>query len=122
MNHTEPLGISYDTLVRFFEATEGNYRNALYILCGTCRHQRENGCGDFLFVPGHDCLPILLPLKDTEIFIGHSIDSSDCAGILNNSAFLSLYHQWIMLHTVSDETCPFHQMLHLLNTKKGKSW
>lgn len=115
MDQFKSLGVRYETLVRFFEATEGNYRNALYVRCSTCKHCREENCGDFLFVPGHNCVPILLPIPDAEIFLGRSIDSSDCAGVLSNTAFLGLYHQWLMLCTVSDEICPFHQMLHMLN-------
>ena len=104
MDQTKPLSISYENLVRFFEATEGNYRNALYIRCSSCRYCREEGCGDFLFIPGHDA----------ESFLG-PVDCSDCAGILTGTTFLQLYHQWLMLCTSSEETCPFHQILHLTN-------
>ena len=114
MDQTKPLSISYETLVRFFEATEGNYRNALYIRCSNCRYCREEGCGDFLFIPGHDCLPILFPLADAKNFLG-TLDCSDCAGVLSGTTFLQLYHQWLMLCTSSEETCPFHQILQLTN-------
>lgn len=122
LEQNRPLNISYETLVRFFEAVEGNYRNALYIRCSTCKHRRENSCGDFLFVPGHDCQPILLPLADANLFMGRTVDSSDCVGILTSHAFLQLYHQWLMLYTDSDETCPFHQMLHKMNANNGSNW
>lgn len=114
LDQTKSLSVSYETLVRFFEATEGNYRNAFYICCSVCRYCREEGCGDFLFIPGHDCLPILIPLADAKSFLG-SVDRSDCAGTLSNSAFLQMYHQWLMLQTASEESCPFHQILHLTN-------
>lgn len=116
------LNISYETLVRFFEATEGNYRNALYIDCSSCEYRRENNCCDFLFIPGYDCRPILLPLKDAQNFLGHHVDKSECTGILSSRAFLQLYHQWLMLNTDSDEECPFHQLLHQMNSQNGKIW
>ena len=36
---------------RFRELTDGNWRNSFYIECTACRHEKEEGCGDFLFVP-----------------------------------------------------------------------
>ena len=59
------LSVSYETIAHFFEATEGNYRNAIYISC-SCSYRRESGCGDFLYIPGYDCRPVLLPLADAE--------------------------------------------------------
>lgn len=55
------------------------------------------------------------PLADAMDVIGH-IDPSDCAGILSSTAFLHLYHQWLILLTNTDEICPFHQILHLTNS------
>lgn len=75
----------------------------------------KNTVGNFLFIPGHDCVPILFPLADAMDVIGH-IDPSDCAGILSSTAFLHLYHQWLILLTNTDEICPFHQILHLTNS------
>ena len=97
MKSHHEISIPYETLVRFLESAEGNYRNALYI------------------IPGHDCVPILFPLADAMDVIGH-IDPSDCAGILSSTAFLHLYHQWLILLTNTDEICPFHQILHLTNS------
>ena len=45
----------------------------MYISC-SCSYRRESGCGDFLFIPGHDCRPVLLPLADVENFLGTRID------------------------------------------------
>lgn len=98
MKSHHEISIPYETLVRFLESAEGNYRNALYIRCSACRYHREEHCGDFLFIPGHDCVPILFPLADAMDVIGH-IDPSDCAGILSSTAFLHLYHQWLILLT-----------------------
>ena len=115
MKSHHEISIPYETLVRFLESAEGNYRNALYIRCSACRYHREEHCGDFLFIPGHDCVPILFPLADAMDVIGH-IDPSVCAGILSSTAFLHLYHQWLILLTNTDEICPFHQILHLTNS------
>lgn len=113
------LSISYATIAAFFEATEGNYRNAIYISC-SCHYQKESGCGDFLFVAGFDCKPILLPLVDAENFLGCTIDKSDCAAILSSTAFIRIYNKWIELATTSSGDCPLQQLLHLMNRKAAK--
>ena len=111
----EILGISLKTIADFMDAAQGNYRNALYISCNICGYIKESHCGDFLFIAGADGAPILLPLSDAEQFFGCKIDYSDCNGRMGNIDFLKLYHKWIELNTVSDHTCPYHQMLHQAN-------
>lgn len=44
------LNVSYETIARFFEAAEGNYRNAVYVTCSSSC-QRAEGCRDFLLFP-----------------------------------------------------------------------
>ena len=88
------LSVSYATIATFLEAAEGNYRNAMYVSCH-CSYESKSQCGDFLFIPGHDCRPIILPLPDAEIF--------------------QLYQKWIDLTTSSIKDCPIQQLLHLMN-------
>lgn len=109
------LSISYTTLADFLEAAEGNYRNALFIRCTCCHFQQPPRCGGFLFIPGSDCRPLLVPLRDAEIFLGRRVDPQECADIINNITFRRLYHQWFLLNTSSDEECPLHQMLSVMN-------
>lgn len=75
------LNVSYETIARFFEAAEGNYRNAVYVTCSSSC-QRAEGCRDFLFIPGGDCRPVIFPVSDAAAFIGTAIDPSDCAGTM----------------------------------------
>ena len=112
---TDPvLSVSYATIAAFFEAAEGNYRNAVYVSCA-CDYQKESGCGDFLFIPGHDCRPVLLPLSDAETFMGATIDRTDCSCVMDSRCFIRLYSKWIELSTPSSKDCPIHQILHLMN-------
>lgn len=108
------LSVSYATIAGFFEAAEGNYRNAVYVSC-SCSYRRESGCGDFLFIPGHDCRPILLPLTDAENFMGTRVDRTDCACIMDSRCFIRLYSKWLDLSTTSSKDCPIQQILHLMN-------
>lgn len=107
------LSVSYATIAEFFEATEGNYRSAVYVSCA-CDYHKE-GCGDFLFVPGHDCRPILFPVSDAEVFMGTAIDRTDCSCVMDSRCFIRLYSKWIELATSSSRDCPIQQLLHLMN-------
>lgn len=108
------LSVGYATIASFLEAAEGNFRNAFYVAC-SCDYTKESGCGDFLFIPGHDCKPIILPLTDAEAFLTLRIDKDECAGIMNSRTFIRLYHKWIELTTSSVKDCPIQQLLHLMN-------
>lgn len=108
------LSVSYATIAAFFEAAEGNYRNAVYVFC-SCDYRRESGCGDFLFIPGHDCRPILLPLSDAEGFMGRAVDRTECACTMSSRCFIRLYSRWLELVTDSARDCPIQQILHLMN-------
>ena len=108
------LSVSYATIATFLEAAEGNYRNAMYVSCH-CSYESKSQCGDFLFIPGHDCRPIILPLPDAEIFLNTRIDKSECAGIISSQTFIQLDQKWIDLTTSSIKDCPIQQLLHLMN-------
>ena len=112
------LSVSYATIAGFFEAAEGNYRNAVYVSC-SCSYRRESGCGDFLFIPGHDCRPILLPLTDAEKFLGRAVDRTECACTMDSRCFIRLYSRWLELATCSARDCPIQQVLHLMNRPPG---
>lgn len=118
MKDEKPLSISYETLTRFFEAAGGNHRNAFYMYCDVCKYRREEGCGAYLYIPGYDCVPVLLPCADAEAFLGSPIDKTDCLGIIRTSQFICLYQRYIELHTTSREECPIQQLLCLFNRRK----
>lgn len=108
------LGVSHATVASFMEATQGNFRNAIYVSC-KCDYTRESGCGDFLFIPGCDCKPVILPVKDAENFLNTRIDRSECIALIDSRTFILLYHKWIELTTSSAIDCPIQQLLHLMN-------
>lgn len=108
------LGVSYATVASFMESAQGNFRNAFYVTC-SCDYTRESGCGDFLFIPGFDCKPVILPVTDAEAFLNKQIDKNECAGIMSSRTFIRFFHKWIELTTSSAKDCPIQQLLHLLN-------
>ena len=111
------LSISYATIASFFEAAEGNFRNAIYVTCH-CNYVRDSGCGDFLFLPGRDCKPIIFPLTDAEKFLNIQIDKSEFAITMSSRNFIQLYSRWIELIVPSSKDCPIQQLLHLGNQPK----
>lgn len=115
MSESVTLSVTYQTVARFLEAAGGNYRNALYITCSHCSHTRESGCRDYLCIPGEDGFPVLLPIKDAEIFFGFAPDRSECSAVIDNHTFCQLYQLWIRLHLADSRSCPFHQILELQN-------
>lgn len=108
------LNVSYATIASFLEAAGGSHRNAVYVSC-SCGYRREPGCGDFLFIPGHDCRPILLPVTDAETFMGRAVDRSECACTISSQCFIRLYGKWLELATTSARDCPIQQLLHRMN-------
>lgn len=113
------LNVSYATIASFFEAAGGSYRNAIYVSC-PCGCNRESGCGDFLFIPGHDCRPILLPVTDMENFIGKAVDRTECACTISSQCFIRLYNKWLELATTSAKDCPIQQLLHRMGSDNPK--
>lgn len=105
------LNISYETVARFLESAEGNYRNAVYVTC-SCSGRNAEGCRDFLFIPDGDCLPVLFPVTDAVAFFGRQIDASDCVGTMTSSCFIRIYRRYLDLALPSDGDCLVKQLLH----------
>lgn len=116
------FSVSDETLYTFMEAAEGNYRNAIYVECTGCSCGQQANCRDFLFIPGYDCRPILLPVFDAEQFFGFRVDRTDCACNLSYHSFLRLYRKWLELVIPSSDPCPIQQLLALSNRKNWKKF
>ena len=102
-----------ETIRRFLNATEGNWRNTLYIECSVCKYGGE--CRDHLFVPDEDGTPLLLPVSDVELLIGRLVDKSECLGLVSNARFAALFHKWMQRLASDPAACPFLQADKLLN-------
>ena len=103
------LQTGYHTIASFFEATEGNYRNAFYVSCDP--HCSNKQCGDFLFIPDFDCKPILVPVSDLERFLETRIDKTDCACILTIHCFLRFYQRWFADTVTDSKCCPVPKLI-----------
>ena len=111
----QTLHISYRTIASFFEATEGNYRNAFYVSCHP--HCSQEQCGDFLFIPDYDCRPIIIPVSDLELFLAANIDKTDCACVLTIHCFLRFYQRWFADTVADSGDCPIPMLMKECNQK-----
>lgn len=94
----------------FMRATQGDWRNAVYIACSSCPYS-ELGCGGHLLAANADGVPILFPLHLFEELTDETIDKDECAGVLTLQAFESLYHMWLIWNTKTNDSCSIMQVL-----------
>ena len=87
------------TLYEFLHATQGNWRNSIYVDCEIC--------GDYLFVPNPDGLPIVILAADLARISLDSIDKAECLGSLCNAGFMTLYYRWFLWNKNTNLACPF---------------
>ena len=107
---------SLQTIGRFLNSTQGNWRNSLYVECRSCRFGFHD-YGTFLFVPGPDGVPVLLPESDAEIIFARRLDKSECLGIISGAVFMELYHAYFEAQMEDLQSCPLQ---HLTSSKKDE--
>lgn len=101
-------------LYSFMRATQGDWRNAVYITCSSCLYSEQDCCGHLLSA-NRNGVPILFPLPLFEKLTGETVEKDECAGVLTLHAFESLYHMWLIWNTEAKNHCSIMQILQ--NTK-----
>lgn len=79
----------------FMNATEGNWRDSVYVECGTCVFPDRENCGGFLCAAGRDGLPVMLPLPVCERVFRRYIDPSECLIWTTRPRFAALWRAWL---------------------------
>lgn len=93
----------------FLNATEGNWRNAVYIECRYCKYERTSLCTkqpDMLCVAAADGSPLLLPVSDAEILFARCLDKSECLVEISNLRFQDLFRLYISQYCEDKTSCP----------------
>lgn len=93
----------------FLDATDGNWRNALYIQCTSCKYSRPAFCSaspDILYVPAADGTPIFLPVSDAEILFARRLDLSECLLSCSNLRFQALFQRYLPSPQPEHVCCP----------------
>lgn len=102
----------------FLNATGGNWREAIYVECSVCKHNHGSICDDFLVTFDPTAAPVILPVRDAEILFGRYIDKSECADVLCNATFLSIYSKYVKVKTVGYDGCPMMALWLVANEKE----
>ena len=83
------------TIRDFLVATDANWRNSVYI---ECRERCPQACGgkkDFLYTPGANGVPVIVPVCDIELLYGRRLDKTECLTEFSIPRFSSLYSGWL---------------------------
>lgn len=92
----------------FLKATQGNWRNAVFITCNcsACPYGQKAICEGFLLASNADGTPIILSLEKFRSLSTEPIDPAECCGTISRQAFEAMYHLYLQWHLASFETCP----------------
>lgn len=102
----------------FWDVTDGNWRNTVYITCRHCPYEKSNLCmdtQDMLCVPAEDGTPLLFPVSLAESLYDCRIDKSECLCNISNLRFQALFHRHIAQCNASESHCP---LLSIYENKK----
>lgn len=94
----------------FLKAVRGNWRNALFIRCQKAVCPCRQGGSGFLFCADGDGRPLLLPAEQFSQLTGEQIDPSECAALLDCTAFESAYSLWFEWNAEDPHTCACSQV------------
>lgn len=97
-------------LYRFLQAAAGNWRNAIFIMCGNCSCDNACPCAGFLLVAGADGTPMLLSADWFQKLTGEQIDKDECAAVLTRKAFESACSLWLKWQVDDPAQCPLLQL------------
>jgi len=95
----------------FLHAARGNWRNAVYIGCGKCVYGKEYPCSGFLFIPGADGTPVVLPAGIISRMTGMAVDKDECIAVTDREKFETLYALWLEWRTDSPQECALSQIV-----------
>ena len=98
----------YRKLYPFLKAVRGNWRNAIFVRCGSLAIQ--NSCTGFLLVADSDGHPLLVSAQTMHRFTGDCIDPGECCAILDRHSFEAAFDLYIKWHTSNDALCPLCQL------------
>ena len=89
---------------------KGNWRNAIYIPCGSCPHPCKVDRSGCLAAIRQDGAPLLVGVREFEEETGERIDPGDCIGTLSKDAFSSLFSRYLTWEMSGSEQCPMEYL------------
>ena len=89
---------------------KGNWRNAIYVPCGSCPHPCKVDRSGCLAAIRQDGAPLLVGVREFEEETGERIDPGECVGTLSKDAFASLFSRYLIWEMSSSEQCPMEYL------------
>lgn len=105
------------TIQQFLNATCANWRNSIYIECCNCRVNCDHS-RDFLYAPGPDGAPVIVPVCDMEFLFSRSLDKTECMAEFTVTRFKSFYAEWLQSNLQDSEGCQLMQVVKAMNAPK----
>ena len=106
-----------NNLNSFFTATQGNWRNAIYIECMYCPFKRYS-CLGYLLTADENAKPIIISVDQFQILTGEIVERDECIMIINRQTFDCLYNRWLSWHISDKNQCSILQLIEEINFKR----
>jgi hypothetical protein len=74
-------------LYLFMESVRGNWRNSIYVVCGTAACKRYTDCSGFLLAFNSSGQPVIMPVDYLEKAGDFTLDKSECGVTISKTAF-----------------------------------
>lgn len=97
--------IEANPMTAFLVSASGNWRNAIFIDCSSCK-RIESPCGGVLMIPDPEAKPTLVAADDLSRMLGCGIEKEECAAIITAAQFESLYAAWLLWEVDDAKACP----------------
>lgn len=100
------------TVAQFIGATDGNWRNSIYVECSCKVEPRPEGCGDVLFSVASDGRAVLLPVPDAELIWGcRPLDKSECLLEMTSARLMAMCASWLSAGPINKAGCPIFAVI-----------
>lgn len=92
----------------FLKATQGNWRNSIYVSCKceSCPYTNEPGCEGFFLSAASTGSPIILSAEEFRTYSGESIDPAECCVQISRTAFEDIFFLFIKWNMPYVQQCP----------------
>ena len=95
------------TIQKFQTLTRGNWKNSVYVECKQCKYEPHEACGDFMYIPNENGVPVILSVSDCTLLFSRIIDPSECLLWIDHLKFQDIYYAWIVTNQKDPFQCPF---------------
>jgi hypothetical protein len=97
-------------LYSFLHATKGDWRNAIFVGCGSCPY-RHSLCNGYLLAMDSEGRPLLISADEFRKLTNEDIQKEECRSIWKGSDFETLYSLWLIWQTDSAGECAVLQLI-----------